>query len=371
MAPRLRDELAGEHAALAATLAAAATRADAPTLVSTAAEAIKPLDAYLWARATLWSRGATVTREPSAGLAAVGSAGAGSDSGSQPVASKLLVLAPFFDLFNHSVFVGAGDSHRIVRDDSGTEALRAVATRSYAPGEQVHISYGQHSNRQLLLSYGFVTHGGQDNMSGKAATASDASGVSGSGNGFDSVELVMGLPVASADELEALRAAPDATALDGGDGTDGAKTWRELRAPAAEDWEARARAAEEAAEGGGEPPPPLEFEVVHTLHARRPLTEGLLGMARVRALASAAPGGALDSAAARAAGDVAFERRALPPRDEVAALGTVLSVLEGVLASYGTSAEEVRPSCSRTRERMLCAARCHAKWWIQAQCESL
>ena len=311
VAERLREELKEEHAALLGTLRAEAAG-------EAAARACGAFDDYLWARAMLWSRGERLNIEA-----------APEAEGAEAKTTKVLLMTPFFDLFNHSAAISAGDSHRVVRGAGGELCVRAVATRDYAAGEEVCISYGQHSNRQLLLSYGFVLEAALP-----AATAKESA----KGRSFDCAELSLSLPVASADEGDALRSAPDACGLDG-DGSDGAHTWAEIRAPSGDEWAARNEAAAEAERTGAPPPLPLEFEVTHTLHARRPLTDGLLGMARVRALASAAPDGRLDAAAARAAGDVAFERRALPPREEVAALTTVLSLLRGVAAQYATTME--------------------------------
>ena len=47
---------------------------------------------------------------------------------------RLVVLAPGADLFNHSLDVAAGKSHRLSADG---EAVEVVATRAYAEGEEV------------------------------------------------------------------------------------------------------------------------------------------------------------------------------------------------------------------------------------------
>lgn len=61
-----------------------------------------------------------------------------------------MVLQPVADLFNHT------DRHgcHVAFDHAGSFTF--TATRAYEKGEEVHISYGRHSNDFLLVEYGFV-----------------------------------------------------------------------------------------------------------------------------------------------------------------------------------------------------------------------
>ncbi|KAL1515957.1 hypothetical protein AB1Y20_002570 [Prymnesium parvum] len=88
-------------------------------------------DGYLWAYATLKSRQveACVRGEPAR------------------------LLAPRFDLFNHSDALVPGSSHFF---DDARAALVCRATHPHAKGEQAFISYGTASNGSLLLGGGFV-----------------------------------------------------------------------------------------------------------------------------------------------------------------------------------------------------------------------
>ena len=74
-------------------------------------------DDYLWAYATIKSRTAEVLVD----------------------GEKANLLAPNFDLFNHSDAVRPGSSHFF---DQQRRALVVVAARDYAAGEQAFISYG-------------------------------------------------------------------------------------------------------------------------------------------------------------------------------------------------------------------------------------
>ena len=94
------------------------------------AETAITLDAYKWAYATVKSRSAEVDVHG--------------------VPTKL--LAPRFDLFNHSADVAPGSSHFY---DEARGALVALAARDYAAGEQAFISYGSTQNAYAnLLSAG-------------------------------------------------------------------------------------------------------------------------------------------------------------------------------------------------------------------------
>ncbi|KUI59864.1 Ribosomal lysine N-methyltransferase set11 [Cytospora mali] len=61
-----------------------------------------------------------------------------------------MVLQPVADLFNHT----DRDGCHVAFDH--TESFTFTTTRPYEKGEEVHISYGRHSNDFLLVEYGFV-----------------------------------------------------------------------------------------------------------------------------------------------------------------------------------------------------------------------
>lgn len=61
-----------------------------------------------------------------------------------------MALQPVADLFNHTDKGGCD----VEFDDNSTYSFRA--SRAYEKGEEVHISYGRHSNDFLLIEYGFV-----------------------------------------------------------------------------------------------------------------------------------------------------------------------------------------------------------------------
>jgi len=86
---------------------------------------------YLWAYATVKSRAAELRVDG--------------------VPTRL--LAPHFDLFNHSDNIAPGSSHYF---DNDRRALVAIAAKPYDEGEQAFISYGPASNGSLLLGGGFV-----------------------------------------------------------------------------------------------------------------------------------------------------------------------------------------------------------------------
>lgn len=86
---------------------------------------------YLWAYATLKSRQAEVTVD----------------------GEKTRLMAPGFDLFNHSDALVAGSTHFF---DPERRALVARASHRHEKGEQAFISYGMASNGSLLLGGGFV-----------------------------------------------------------------------------------------------------------------------------------------------------------------------------------------------------------------------
>lgn len=63
------------------------------------------------------------------------------------------LLAPRFDMFNHSDSLAPGSSHSF---DEARQQLVAVAATAYGAGEQAFISYGPAPNGSLLLGGGFV-----------------------------------------------------------------------------------------------------------------------------------------------------------------------------------------------------------------------
>ncbi|KAJ3281246.1 hypothetical protein HK104_000122, partial [Borealophlyctis nickersoniae] len=93
------------------------------------------LQQYMWALATVWSRGmdfqfpATKTKP----------------------ASSLRCIVPFADMLNHSSEV---ETCHVYDEASG--CVRVLAGKDYAAGEQVFINYGRVPNNRLLRLYGFV-----------------------------------------------------------------------------------------------------------------------------------------------------------------------------------------------------------------------
>jgi hypothetical protein len=72
---------------------------------------------------------------------------------------EALALVPYADLINHSPFSGAYIDAQENGDwlfKSGTEEIILYADRGYKRMEQIYISYGQKSNAELLLLYGFA-----------------------------------------------------------------------------------------------------------------------------------------------------------------------------------------------------------------------
>lgn len=72
---------------------------------------------------------------------------------------ETLAMVPYADLINHSPFSQAYIDAREAGDwlfSSGDEEVILYADRGYRRMEQVYISYGQKSNAELLLLYGFA-----------------------------------------------------------------------------------------------------------------------------------------------------------------------------------------------------------------------
>jgi len=70
-----------------------------------------------------------------------------------------LAMVPYADLINHSAFSGAFIDARESGDwlfKDGNEEVILYADRGYRQMEQIYISYGQKSNAELLLLYGFA-----------------------------------------------------------------------------------------------------------------------------------------------------------------------------------------------------------------------
>lgn len=65
-----------------------------------------------------------------------------------------MVLQPVADLLNHS--------SRGCHVAFDRESFTIRADRDYVPGEEIHICYGRHSNDFLLVEYGFVMGGGEN-----------------------------------------------------------------------------------------------------------------------------------------------------------------------------------------------------------------
>jgi Rubisco LSMT substrate-binding./SET domain. len=72
---------------------------------------------------------------------------------------ETLAMVPYADLINHSPYSGAYLDAREVGDwlfKTGEEEVILYADRGYRRMEQIYISYGQKSNADLLLLYGFA-----------------------------------------------------------------------------------------------------------------------------------------------------------------------------------------------------------------------
>ncbi|ETI49945.1 hypothetical protein F441_06390 [Phytophthora nicotianae CJ01A1] len=61
-------------------------------------------------------------------------------------------LIPFFDWFNH-----ADNGDECVQEFDPLKGFTVHTTKSYEPGEQLFINYGNHGNLRLLRNYGFTT----------------------------------------------------------------------------------------------------------------------------------------------------------------------------------------------------------------------
>ncbi|KAI1007024.1 hypothetical protein K3495_g1189 [Podosphaera aphanis] len=72
-----------------------------------------------------------------------------SHRGAAPARDDCMALNPFADCFNHS----STPSAEVQRS---TTAFRIIATRTIQAGEEVSISYGNHSNDFLMIEYGFI-----------------------------------------------------------------------------------------------------------------------------------------------------------------------------------------------------------------------
>lgn len=89
------------------------------------------LDSFLWAMSMLFSRAVNLREQ------------------------EMLALVPYADLLNHSPYSATNFMLNTIPFSKERE-VTLYADRSYAAGDQVLISYGQKSNSELLLLYGFV-----------------------------------------------------------------------------------------------------------------------------------------------------------------------------------------------------------------------
>ncbi|KAK8204772.1 hypothetical protein IWZ00DRAFT_85305 [Phyllosticta capitalensis] len=64
-----------------------------------------------------------------------------------------MALCPFMEYFNH-----ADEGCTVVHTKAG---FTITSHRSYSPGEEIHVSYGAHTNEFLLVEYGFVLDSNQ------------------------------------------------------------------------------------------------------------------------------------------------------------------------------------------------------------------
>lgn len=94
------------------------------------------MDRFKWVRATLWSRQCDLLCPA-------------------PETTRLRVLVPEFDMFNHSSKVPLGSSHKL---NYSRGLVTAFATANVSKGGQAYISYGsgEASSSKLLLWYGFA-----------------------------------------------------------------------------------------------------------------------------------------------------------------------------------------------------------------------
>jgi [ribulose-bisphosphate carboxylase]-lysine N-methyltransferase len=67
-----------------------------------------------------------------------------------------VALVPYADLLNHSPYVSSGFFFNQIPLSGGKRQVVLYADRDYAKGDQVLITYGQKSNAELALLYGFV-----------------------------------------------------------------------------------------------------------------------------------------------------------------------------------------------------------------------
>ncbi|KAL3671832.1 hypothetical protein V7S43_002501 [Phytophthora oleae] len=85
------------------------------------------LEAFFWAISILMSRATSGQNQPFA-------------------------LIPFFDWFNH-----ADNGDECVQEFDSHKGFTVHTTKSYEPGEQLFINYGNHGNLRMLRNYGFTT----------------------------------------------------------------------------------------------------------------------------------------------------------------------------------------------------------------------
>ena len=241
---------------------------------------------YQWAYATLKSRSAEAV--------------VGGVAGSR-------LMAPGFDLFNHSDALTPGMSHYYSEE---RQQLIIVASYDHGAGEQAFISYGTASNGSLLLAGGFVLPS----------------------NRFDYVEVPLTSLVDSSRLNTYMMAAPDATE------TSQAKlaTFEFLQVPTEDQVTS--------GEAGCAP-----FTTRHLLTLEEPLPIPLLTYVRLdrltdEELAAHTRRAAKEAAATGGGGtplyDLVRGDKALDAMNELLSLGALRGTLASLLAGYPTTLEE-------------------------------
>lgn len=87
------------------------------------------LNDYMWAIASIWSRGFDVEIQK----------------------KQTRVLAPFADMFNHNF---KADEHHFF--DNATNSLCCITHKAFKKGDEVVLNYGSFPNHRLLMLYGFT-----------------------------------------------------------------------------------------------------------------------------------------------------------------------------------------------------------------------
>ncbi|KAK6353343.1 hypothetical protein TWF696_005311 [Orbilia brochopaga] len=75
-------------------------------------------------------------------------------------AEDCMTMCPFIDYYNHD-----WRAEQTCLVSFSTDGLRVTTQKSYAPGEEVFVTYGNYNNDHLLVEYGFtLPHNGSDNI---------------------------------------------------------------------------------------------------------------------------------------------------------------------------------------------------------------